>query len=336
MTQQPTTLVEQQQQQAKWKSWLQQLLALVGLVLIFLVFTIAAPGTFATKENITTIVFSAVVIGLIALGATLVIITSGIDLSCGTGLAFTGAITTIAIVQWGMPVPLGIVVGLCSGILLGVVNGSMVALMGLPPFIATLSTMMIIGGLALVITDVHPIYYSKDVADQSWFLWMSTGEVIPSVPNAIWVLVLAAVVAYIIANKTIIGRYDVSIGSNAEATALSGVNVKKWIIVIYAIAGFFTALGGIMMCARLGSVQPQTGSGYEMQAIASAVIGGTSLAGGKGSIPGTIIGALIISTINNGLRILSLPQQWQNVVLGLVIIATVFIDQLRTKQAKNA
>ena len=139
-------------------------------------------------------------------------------------------------------------------------------------------------------------------------------------------------IAFVLLNKTLLGRYDISIGSNAEATALSGINTKKWTMVIYAVAGVFTALGAIMISARLGSAQPATGAGYELQAIAAVVIGGTSLSGGKGTIVGTIIGALIISVINNGLQIMSMPQQWQNVILGLVIMVTVYIDQLRNRR----
>jgi ribose transport system permease protein len=317
-----------------WKQRLQQLLALAGLLVIFLAFSLAAPKTFPTYNNITNILFSAVVVGCLAMGATLVIVSAGIDLSCGTGMALSAVMAATFMVNWGLPVWLGLILTLAFGAFLGLVNGLAVTFLGLPPFIATLATMMICQGLALVVSNVHPIYF--DSTDHAAYLWLSTGTIVPGFPNAIFVLVLATAVAFILFNKTILGRYDVSIGSNLEATALSGINTKKWLVIIYACAGTFTALGGIMISARLGSAQPATGSGYEMQAIAATVIGGTSLAGGKGSIVGTFIGALIIAVINNGLQIIMLPQQWQNVVLGVVIVIVVFIDQLRNRQAKTA
>jgi ribose transport system permease protein len=317
-----------------WKQRLQQLLAFAGLLVIFLTFSIVAPTTFPTYSNIMNILFSAVVIGCLAMGATLVIVSGGIDLSVGTGMALTGVMAATFMVTWGLPVWLGILLTLAFGAFIGLTNGTAVAILGLPPFIATLAMMMICQGLALVVSHVHPIYFDAD--KQGSYLALSTGNLIPGsgFPNAILVLGVAVGIGHIIFNKTILGRYDISIGSNMEATALSGINVKKWLIIIYSTAGIFTALGGIMISARLGSAQPATGAGYEMQAIAAAVIGGTSLSGGKGSIMGTLIGALIISVINNGLQIIMLPQQWQNVVLGAVIVIVVFIDQLRNKQAK--
>ncbi|MDR1768582.1 MAG: ABC transporter permease [Propionibacteriaceae bacterium] len=318
-----------------WKQRLQQLLALAGLLVIFAAFSVVAPTTFPTYNNITNILFSAVVVGCLAMGATLVIVTAGIDLSCGTGMALSAVMAATFMVTLHLPVWLGIILTLMFGAVLGFVNGTLVTVLGLPPFIATLATMMICQGLALVVSNVHPIYFDS-TGEHASYQWLSTGTIIPGFPNAIIMLVLATAVAFVLFNKTILGRYDVSIGSNLEATALSGVNVRKWLIAIYAVAGVFTALGGIMISARLGSAQPQTGSGYEMQAIAATVIGGTSLAGGKGSIIGTLIGALIISVINNGLQIIMLPQQWQNVVLGVVIVIVVFIDQLRNRQGRTS
>jgi len=317
-----------------WRQRLQQFLAFAGLLVIFIAFSAVAPKTFPTYSNVMNILFSAVVIGCLAMGATLVIVSAGIDLSCGTGMALSAVMAATFMVTWGLPVWLGIILTLAFGAFIGFVNGSAVTLLGLPPFIATLAMMMICQGLALVVSNVHPIYF--DSTKQGSYLWLSTGNIIPGsgFPNAIIVLLIAVIVAYVVFNKTIVGRYDVSIGSNMEATELSGINTKKWLIIIYSTAGVFTALGGIMISARLGSAQPATGAGYEMQAIAATVIGGTSLSGGKGSIIGTLIGALIISVINNGLQIIMLPQQWQNVVLGTVIVVVVFIDQLRNKQAK--
>lgn len=332
MTSTESTVTARTAARAVWRERLQQLMALAGLLVIFAVFAIARPAVFPTYTNITAILFSTVVIGLLALGSTLVIITGGIDLSVGTGMALCAVMSATFIVTWGLPVWLGILLAILFGGLIGLVNGINVAHLGLPPFIATLAMMLVVQGLALVVSHASPIYF--DAKEHAGYLWLSTGQLIPGsgFPNAVLVLLFAAVIAYVLLNKTLVGRYDISIGSNEEATALSGINTKKWIMVIYAVAGLFTGLGGVMISARLGSAQPATGSGYELQAIAAVVIGGTSLSGGKGTIVGTIIGALIISVINNGLQIMSMPQEWQNVILGLVILATVFIDQLRNRR----
>jgi len=213
------------------------------------------------------------------------------------------------------------------GGLIGVVNGFNVAILGLPPFIATLAMMLVAQGLALVFSDSAPIYFN-DLPD---FVKISTGELIPNIPNAVLVLLVLAIAASVLLRNTLFGRYDFAIGSNEEATELSGISTRKWKIIIYTVAGLFTGMAGIMISARLGSAQPATGMGYELQAIAAVVIGGTSLTGGKGSILGTVIGALIISVLNNGLRIMSIPQEWQNVILGLVILAAVYADMARKK-----
>lgn len=311
------------------RSRLQQLLAFAGLILISVFFWFATPA-FGTFSNITTVLFSAVVIGTLALGVTFVIVTSGIDLSIGTGMALTAVVSATLIVNFGIPWPLGILLTLLFGAALGAVNGILVAYLGLPPFIATLAMMLVAGGLALVISKVAPIYFPSD----SGYLKVSTGQLISGVPNAVLVYLLAAIVAAVLFSRTLLGRYAVAIGSNEDATALSGVNVKKWLVLIYLTGGVFTALAGVLISARLGSAQPATGQGYELFAIAAVVIGGTSLAGGRGSILGTVIGALIIAVIQNGLQLMSIPQQWQNIILGVVILAAVYTDMLRRKAAK--
>lgn len=335
----PTPALPTNARVAAWRQRVQQLLAFGGLIAIFIVFTIASPQVFPTPSNISNILFSTVVVGLLSLGATLVIITSGIDLSVGTGMALCAVMAGTFVTTWGLPAPIGIIGAIAFGGLIGMVNGVNVTLLKLPPFIATLAMMLVCQGLALVVSDKKPIYFDP----ASGYVNISTGSLIddnflPGVPlprnfpNAIIVFAIAAVIAWVLLSRTVLGRYNFAIGSNEEATKLSGINVTKWLIIIYAVAGLFTGLAGVMISARLGSAQPATGAGYELQAIAAVVIGGTSLSGGKGSILGTVIGALIISVLNNGLQIISVPQEWQNVILGVVILLAVYADQLRARR----
>ena len=189
--------------------------------------------------------------------------------------------------------------------------------------------MLIAQGLALVISGVRPIYFSSVPG----FKQIALGTLIPGLPNAVLILFLLAIVAWLLLSKTIFGRYTFAIGSNEEATRLSGVNTRKWLIVVYTVAGLFTGFAGVVIAARLDSAQPQIGVGYELQAIAAVIIGGTSLLGGRGSIMGTVIGALIMSVLINGLRIMSIQTEWQNVVVGIVILIAVFTDTLRQRRA---
>src|SRR5690606_40430716 len=224
-----------------------------------------------------------------------------------------------------LPRCVGVIGGIAMGALIGLINGTGVAILGLPPFIATLAMMMIAQGLALVISGVAPIYFSGTPA----FKEIALGTLIPGLPNGVLIMLAVALLAYLLLSKTLMGRYTFAIGSNEEATRLSGINTRRWKILIYTAAGAFTGLAGVVMAARLDSAQPQLGMGYELQAIAAVIIGGTSLLGGRGSIIGTLIGALIMSVLLNGLRILSIQTEWQTVVTGLVILVAVFVDSLR-------
>ncbi|GHF40828.1 ribose transport system permease protein [Amycolatopsis bartoniae] len=310
------------------RSRLQQLLAFASLVVIYAFFSIVSPFFFS-YGNFIAILYSTVVIGTLAIGTTFVIISAGIDLSIGTGMALCAVMAGVFMVKLGLPLALGVPLSVLFGGVLGLVNGINVALLRIPPFIATLAMMLVAEGLALVLSNSTPIYFT-DVAGYSD---LSIGNLIPNVPNGVLILLVVAIIAGVLLTKSVLGRYTYSIGSNEEATALSGIDVRKWKIAIYAFAGLFTGLAGVMISARLGSAQPATGMGYELQAIAAVVIGGTSLSGGKGSIVGTLIGALIISVLNNGLQIMSIPQEWQNVILGGVILVAVYTDRIRKKEA---
>ncbi|SES75353.1 ribose transport system permease protein [Salinibacillus kushneri] len=321
--------IEKRKSKLPFKSGaLQQILAFSSLIVLILFFSITSRN-FMEFSNIMNILLSTSVIGILALGTTLVIITGGIDLSIGTAMTLCSVMTGVFITFLGLPIPIGILLGILSGGLSGFLVGSAVAKMKIPPFIATLAMMMIAAGLALVISGTRPIYFSDTPA----FTQVALGSIIPGIeiPNAVLIFFLMATIGYIILNKTVIGRYTFSIGSNEESTRLSGVNVNRWKIIIYSIAGLFTGVAGVVMAARLNSAQPALGMGYELEAIAAVVIGGTSLSGGKGTMVGTVIGALIMSVLTNGLRILSVPQEWQDVVIGIVVIFAVYADILRRR-----
>ncbi|WP_226037993.1 ABC transporter permease [Aquibacillus saliphilus] len=307
---------------------LQQILAFASLIILIIFFSVASEN-FLTWSNVEGILLSTTVIGILALGTTFVIITGGIDLSIGTGMTLTSVMTGVFIVYLGLPVIVGILGGVLMGGLIGFVSGFSVSILRIPPFIATLAMMMIAEGLSLVISGASPIYFS----DVEGFNQIALGSIIPaiSVPNAVLIFFVMVIIGWILLSKTIVGRYTFSIGSNEEATRLSGINVKKWKMIIYTIAGCFTGVAGVIMASRLNSAQPSLGMGYELEAIAAVVIGGTSLSGGKGSLIGTMIGALIMSVLTNGLRIMSIPQEWQTVVIGFVILLAVYFDMLRKK-----
>ncbi len=305
---------------------LQQVLAFASLIILVIFFSFAS-SNFLTWSNVSGILLSTTVIGILAVGTTLVIITGGIDLSIGTGMTLSAVMTGVFLVNMDLPIIVGVLGGIATGALIGFFSGFAVSVLKIPPFIATLAMMMVAQGLALVISGASPIYLS----DVTGFSSIALGNLIPGlrIPNGILIFFLAVIIGGILLSKTIVGRYTFAIGSNEEATRLSGINVNRWKMIIYTIAGAFTGLAGVIMASRLNSAQPALGSGYELEAIAAVVIGGTSLSGGRGSIVGTMIGALIMSVLTNGLRILSIPQEWQTVVIGFVIILAVYIDVLR-------
>ncbi|GAA0137702.1 ABC transporter permease [Paenibacillus sp. YSY-4.3] len=304
----------------------QKILAFASLILLVVVFSLSSDNFFRF-DNLIGIMLSTAVIGVLALGSTFVIITGGIDLSVGTVMTFSSVMVGVIVTFWNLPIPLGILGGILTGAACGFISGWLVTKMSIPPFIATLGMMMVTKGLSLVVSGAKPIYFN----DTPGFSRISMATLF-GIPSAVFIFFGLAVLASIVLSKTIIGRYNFALGSNEEATRLSGVNVVFWKIVIYVITGLFAGIAGIMMASRLSSAQPSLGSGYELEAIAAVVIGGTSLSGGQGSILGTVIGALIMSVLTNGLRILSVPQEWQTVIVGAVVIMAVYADILRRRK----
>ena len=311
---------------------IQRLLAFGALLILFIIFSFASPYFF-TFSNIVGILVATAVNGLLAIGVTFIIVTGGIDLSVGTAMTLASVMTAVFVNYWGLPVILGVLAGILSGIVTGTINGLMVSKLKLPPFIATLGMLNVARGLALVITDLSPSYFPLETNWNEIAMGSILGTIIPGfdIPNAVLIMFAAALVAGLILSKTVVGRYTFAIGSNEEAARLSGVNVSLWKTIIYALGGFFVGLAGVVIASRLNSAQPALGLGYELDAIAATVIGGVSLSGGEGTILGTIIGAFIISTLTNGLRILSVPQEWQIVFTGLIIIGAVYLDIIRRR-----
>ena len=314
---------------------MQRLLAFGGLIVLFVAFSLASPNFFQFS-NIVGILLATAVNGVLALGVTFVIITAGIDLSVGTVMTFSAVMTGVFITFWGLPVPIGVLAGLAAGGLAGLINGFFIAKMKIPPFVATLGMLYVAKGLSLVISGLKPIYFNDTPAFNGIAMGSALGTIIPGfeIPNAVLILFGAAIIASLILTKTILGRYTFALGSNEEAARLSGVNVDKWKIAVYTLGGLFSGLGGVLIASRLNSAQPALGAGYELDAIAAVVIGGTSLSGGEGTILGTIIGAFIISVLTNGLRILSVPQEWQIVVTGAIVILAVYMDIIRRRGQK--
>jgi ribose transport system permease protein len=316
---------------AKSRSGMQQKLLAFASLLALLVFFSLASENFLQTSNVIGILQATSVNGVLAVAATLVIITGGIDLSLGTLMTFCAVIAGVVLTWGGMPLPLGIAAALAAGAGCGFISGTLIAKMRIPPFIATLGMMLILKGMSLVISGTKPIYFNDTPAFPEISTGSLVGDLIPALPLPIGVLilfVLALSVSYVL-NRTVLGRYTFALGSNEEAARLSGVNTNFWKITIYSLSGAICGLAGLIIASRLNSAQPALGQGYELDAIAAVVIGGTSLAGGRGTVLGTIIGALIMSVLLNGLRILSVAQEWQTVVTGLIIIAAVYADMMR-------
>jgi ribose transport system permease protein len=312
----------------------QRLLAFASLVTLMIFFSLASPN-FLQTDNIIAILQATSVNGVLAVACTFVIITSGIDLSVGTLMTFCAVIAGVVLTYWGLPMPVGIIAAIAAGALSGLASGALIAKMKIPPFIATLGMMMILKGLSLIISGTKPIYFNSTPNFSMIAQDSVIGLFLPDmeIPNGVLILFLVAGVASIILNHTILGRYTFALGSNEEAARLSGVRVDRWKMAIYALSGAICGVAGLLIASRLNSAQPALGLGYELDAIAAVVIGGASLAGGRGAILGSIIGAFIMSVLTNGLRILSVAQEWQTVLTGAIIILAVYADMIRRRRA---
>ncbi|HRW49901.1 MAG: ABC transporter permease [Caldilinea sp.] len=325
--------------QSKSQTWerINGFLNKYGIVIIllamFIAFSLLSEGFFTTR-NIFNIIRQISFMGLIAIGVTMVIITGGIDLGSGSVLALAAVVaTSLAQIQTsatlkypGLIVPVIVPIGaaLAIGALTGVINGSLIAKFKIPPFIATLGMMTVARGFAL-------IYSNKPLSQLTpEYNFIGQGEIF-GVPFPVIILITVAILAHIMLNNVPFGRYIYALGGNEQAARISGVNIDRVKIGVYTIAGLLSGLAGLVVSSRVGSGQPGQGVGIELDAIAAAVIGGTSLSGGIGTIWGTIVGALIIGVLDNGLILLNVDQYWITIVKGSIIVVAVIIDQRKNR-----
>ncbi len=308
---------------------------LVAFLLLCLIFYWRKPDVFLKPANLAVIMRFIATFGMLAIGEVLVIITRGIDLSVGSLTALTGVITAWLILKGvgGVLPPTGIVPAvlfvLTLGALVGIWHGLFVTKLGIPPFIITLGTWLIARGSAAYITRGYPQVFPSEHP----FLVLGQGSV-ASIPISFLILLSIAVVIHVILNYTPLGYRIYAVGGNIEAARLSGVNVDRVRIFCYAVSGFLGALTGIILASRLGQGTPTVGSAYELWGIAAAVIGGTSLMGGEGTVLGAILGAAIVGVMQNGMVLLNISSYLQDVILGIVLVVAVVYDTLRRRQAR--
>lgn len=314
----------------------QKLVAIIALIVIYIFFFAMSPA-FRSVSTLVSIFDSSYYIGFMAIGVTFVIITGGIDLSVGTVLICTSLIGGMLYGN-GLPLAICLVLVVASGALFGLANGLMVSVMQLPAFIATLGTMMVTRGLGSIITKTQSVTYPLRSSPDGWYKSIFRTGPLPGLdagfPTGIILLVLAMIIMSVILTKTRPGRYILALGSNKEATRLSGVNVVKWETLAYVISGTFAGIAGVAFAAINTTILPGTGNGFELDAIAGVVIGGTSLAGGMGSITGTLIGVFIMSVLKVGLPFIDLQPHYQQFITGFVLIVAVFLD-VRNRNRKQ-
>ncbi len=323
------------------KDIIQKFAALGSLVILAAVFAVTS-NAFLTVNNGMTIALQVTSIALLGIGATYVIITGGIDLSVGSVLALAGVVAALAVKELGAPVWIGMLLGILTGSACGVINGLVITKLRLPPFIATLGMMLIARGVALQITGARAVsglgesfgvlgngsLLRFESIDDQGFPVVS----FPGIPYPVVLMIAIAIAAAFVLNRTVLGRHIYATGSNADAARLSGVNVARVTAFTYIVSGTLAGLTGCVLMSRLVTAQPNEGVAYELDAIASAVIGGTSLIGGVGTISGTFIGAFVIGILRNGLNMNGVSAFTQQIIIGLVILGTVWIDQIRNRK----
>ncbi len=315
---------------------LKALLAPAALIILYLFFGIFGRNFFS-YVTLVNIIDASYYIGFISIGVTFVIITGGIDLSVGTVMMAAAIIGGTAYKTWGWSIEASLLFIILIGILFGYFNGIMVSRVGMPPFIVTLGTMMISMGLGAIVSNVQSATFPTRAVEDGWYkqIFKYVSEDGLSIPTGAIVLLLVVAISHLILTKTKMGRYIYAIGSNKEAARLSGVKVERWEMSAYVVAGTYAGIGGIAYAALYTTVLPAAGQGFELLAIAGAVIGGTSLSGGIGTVFGTLIGVLIMSVLNVGLPAMDLQSQYQNFFTGVVVIGAVLLDMYRMRKASE-
>lgn len=302
---------------------------IIALLAMFIFLTVfpTTRSTFLTPKNMFNILRQNASNLFLATGMTMVIILGGIDLSVGSVIALSGVVAAGCVVNFGFPEAVGFAAAIAVGAIVGMFNGFVICKTDIPPFIVTLASMNITKGIALVLTGGAPIRCMTDA-----FKFPGAGYVGP-VPTPVILMVVIFVIAALMINRTQLGRHIYAVGGNVQAAKFSGINVQKVKFIVYTYTGLMAGIAGVVIASRLYSGQPTAGDGAEMDAIASVVVGGTSMSGGSGRIGGTLIGVLIIGVLNNGLNLLGVDSNFQYVVKGLVILLAVYIDFLRNKKA---
>lgn len=299
---------------------LQALGIYIAAVVIFLIFGLLSPS-FLTSDNLRDIAVSASVNAIIGLGITFVIITGGIDLAVGSIASFVGIVSATLMVNAGTAPFLALLAGIGLGLVCGAINGLLITKLKLPPFIATLGTMSIYQGCAYVVTNGRPVYnVPKD------FVFM-LNSYIGGIPVAVILVAVLAILCWLLLRRTVFGQNVIATGGSEETAWLSGVRVDRVKIAVYALSGVLAGVGGLVIVARINAAQTDAGSPYLLTAIASAVIGGANLMGGEGRIAGTLVGALILGALTNGLVLLNVPSFYEQIVTGLVVVIAVALDQ---------
>lgn len=309
----------------------QQFVAGLALVILYTYFYISS-GPFRSLSTLTSIFDSAYYIGFLSIGVTFVIATGGIDLTLGTGMIAASLAGGLLYQTFGLPVWVALLGILFFGLLIGFINGFLVAKLELPPFIATLGMQMVTRGFGSIVTKVQTVNYPLRNDVEGYY--KSFFRTANGFPTGIIVLVIAAVIMSIVLNKTRVGRYILSIGSNEEASRLSGIDTVKWKWGAYIISGLFIGLAGIAYASTYTSILPGEGMGMETNAIAGAIIGGTSMSGGMATIPGTMIGVFIMAVLQTGLPFIGLQPHYQIFITGIVIIGAVLVDVMKQKNKK--
>lgn len=292
------------------------------VLLIFIAALILTTNDFLTLTNLDNLVRQVAVFAILSVGQLFVILTGGIDLSVGSTLGLSGGVTAL-LLAGGTPVPLAILAGIVVGLIVGLVNGLLVSRLGLPPFIATLGMLGIARGVVLLLTGaktISPLPDSFNVIANGYLLGL---------PSLFWILLVVAIFAAFVLGRTVFGRYVYAVGSNAESARLSGVPVNLVLLAVYSISGVLAGFAGVLTTSRLGAGIPTAGTGYELQAIAGAVIGGASLSGAKGRTIGAVLGALIMAILANGGNLLGVDPFYLQIAIGLLIILAVYFDHLQ-------